>query len=192
MNRATLWISVHSYKTVQNIELNSMVDKHITCDWSYSIQFYNFLQFGERVDTNRVTIQLLPDHSNSNTYIQQLENFSANLDIDVYGFVDSVDNTKNINHNEEIIDINIYSFESGSDISHSLTSSRIIGVVSDTRADTSALHTYSEQMILYPMFPVMERTSYNNESSFFGQQFGVPFNLITDYSTLEGSCLQNY
>ena len=43
----------------------------------------------------------------------------------------------------------------------------------DTRANTSTLHTYSEQIILDPMFPAMERTSYNNEPSFFGQQFGV-------------------
>lgn len=30
-------------------------------------------------------------------------------------------------------------------------------------------------MILDPMFPAMERTSYNSEPSFFGQRFGVPF-----------------
>ena len=51
---------------------------------------------------------------------------------------------KNINHSEGIIEINNYSFESGSNISHSLTSSRVIGIVSDTRADTSTLHIYSE------------------------------------------------
>ena len=66
-----------------------------------------------------------------------------------------------------------YYFESGSDVFHSLTSPRVICIVSDTRADTSTLHTYSEQIILDPMFPAMERTSYNNEPSFFGQQFGV-------------------
>ena len=32
MNRATLWISIHNYETVQNIKLNNMVDKHITRD----------------------------------------------------------------------------------------------------------------------------------------------------------------
>ena len=88
--------------------------------------------------------------------------------------------------------MNNYSFESGSNIYYSLTSPRVIGIVSDTRANTSTLHTYSEQMILDPMFPAMERTSYNNESSFFRQQFGVPFNLITDYDTLEGFRLHNY
>ena len=30
-------------------------------------------------------------------------------------------------------------------------------------------------MILDPMFPAMERTSYTIEPSFFGQRFGVPF-----------------
>ena len=37
MDRATLWMSAHSYETVQDIELNNMVDNHITRDWSYSI-----------------------------------------------------------------------------------------------------------------------------------------------------------
>ena len=86
-----------------------------------------------------------------------------------------MDYTKHINHSEGIIEINTYSLESGSDISHSSTSPRVICIVSDTRADTSTLHTYSEQIILDPMFTAMERTSYNNESSFFGQRFGVPF-----------------
>ena len=100
---------------------------------------------------------------------------SVNSDTDVYGFTDSVDNTKNINHSEDIIKMKSYYFESGSGIPHSLISPRVIGIVLDTRADTSTLHTYSEQMILDPMFPEMERTLYNNESSFFGQRFGVPF-----------------
>ena len=85
-----------------------------------------------------------------------------------------MNNTKNINHSEYIIEINNYSFESGSDISHSFTSPRVIGIVLDTRANTSTLYTYSEQIILDPMFLAMERTSYNNELSFFGQRFGVP------------------
>ena len=71
--------------------------------------------------------------------------------------------------------MNNYSFESDNDISYSLTSPRIIGIVTDKRIDTSTLHTYSEQMILYSMFPTMERTSYNNELSFFGLRFGIPF-----------------
>ena len=86
-------MSAHSYKTVQDIELNSMVDKHITCHWSDIIQFYNSFKFGERVDANRIAIELSPDHSNDNIHIQQLENCSANSDTDVYGFVDSVGNT---------------------------------------------------------------------------------------------------
>ena len=32
IDRATLWMSAHSYKTVQDIRLNNMVDKHITHD----------------------------------------------------------------------------------------------------------------------------------------------------------------
>ena len=71
--------------------------------------------------------------------------------------------------------MNNYYFESGSDISHLLTSPRVICFVSDTRADTLTLHICSEQMILDPLFPVMEKTSYNNEPSFFGQRFGVSF-----------------
>ena len=165
----------HSYKIVQDIELNRIVDKYITCDQIYSIRFYNCLQFGKRVDVNRVAIKLPPAHSNGNTYIQQFENCSANSDTDVYSFADSVDNTKKINHIEDIIKINNYSFESGSDIFHALTSLRIICIVSDTRADTSTLHTYSEQMILDPILPIMERTSYNNESSSFGQRLGIHF-----------------
>ena len=94
IDRTTLQVSAYSYKTVQDIELNNMVDKHITCDWIYCVHCYNCLQFGERVDTNRVTIQLSPDHSNGNTHIQQFENCSTNSDTDVYGFVDSVDNAK--------------------------------------------------------------------------------------------------
>ena len=62
----TLWITAHSYRTVQDIRLNNIVDKHITCDWSYSVQFC--------VDVDRVAIKLSPDHSNGNTYIQQFEN----------------------------------------------------------------------------------------------------------------------
>ena len=46
IDRATLWMSAHSYKPVQGIMLNSMVDKYITCDWNYSVQFYNCPQFG--------------------------------------------------------------------------------------------------------------------------------------------------
>ena len=86
-----------------------------------------------------------------------------------------MDKTKNTNHSEDIIEMYNYSFEPGSDISHSLTSPRVIGIVSDKRADTSTIHTYSEQMILDPMFSAMERTSHNNESSFFGLRFGIPF-----------------
>ena len=43
MDRDIQWMSTHTYKTVQDINLDSMVDKHITYDWSYSIQFYNCL-----------------------------------------------------------------------------------------------------------------------------------------------------
>ena len=74
IDRATLWIFKRSYKTVQDIELNNMVNKYITCDWSYNVQFYNCLQFGERVDANRVDIQLSPDRNNGDTHIQQFEN----------------------------------------------------------------------------------------------------------------------
>ena len=83
-------MSKHSYKTVQDIELNNMVKKYLTCEWSYSINFYNCLQFGERVDANRVDIQLSPDRNNGDTHIQQFENWSANSDTDIYGFVDCV------------------------------------------------------------------------------------------------------
>ena len=62
--------------------------------FSYSVQFYNCLQFREHVDADRVAIQLSPDHSNGNTHIQQFKNCSVNPDTDVYDFVDSVDNTK--------------------------------------------------------------------------------------------------
>ena len=142
IDRATLWMSVHSYKTVHDLRLNNMVEKYITCDWIYSIQFYSCLQFGERIDANRVAIQLSPDHSNGNTHIQQFKNYSSNPDTDVYGFVDSVDSTRNINHSEDIIEMKNYYFESGSDVFHSLTSLRVIGIVSDTETDTSTLHTY--------------------------------------------------
>ena len=70
IDKATLWMSKNSYKIVKDIELKNMVNKYITCNWSYSVQFYNCLQFGERVDANRVAIQLSPDHSNGNTHIQ--------------------------------------------------------------------------------------------------------------------------
>ena len=70
IHRVTLWMSAHSYKTVQYIRLNNMLDTYITYDWSSSVQFYNYLQFEERVDADRVAIQLSPDHSNGNTYIQ--------------------------------------------------------------------------------------------------------------------------
>ena len=56
IDRATLWMSTHNYKTVQDVELNNMVDNHIIWDWIYGVQFYNCLQFGERVDANRVAI----------------------------------------------------------------------------------------------------------------------------------------
>ena len=72
-----------------------------------------------------------------------------------------------------------YSFESGSDISHSLTSPRVIGIVSDKRADTSTLHSYSEQMNLDPMF----YTITNPPSSVCDSVYR--FNLITDCGTLE-------
>ena len=49
-----------------------------------------------------------------------------------------------------------YYFESGSDVFHSLTSPRVICIVSDTGTDTSTLHAYSKQMILDPMFPARE------------------------------------
>ena len=64
IDRATLWMSTHSYKTVHDKKLNNMVEKYITCDWIYSVQFYNCLQFGERVDADRVAIQLSPEDSN--------------------------------------------------------------------------------------------------------------------------------
>ena len=154
-----------------------MVNKYITCDWSCSVQFYNCLQFGERVDANRVAIQLFLDHNNGNTHIQQFENCSENSNTDIYGFVDCVNNTKNINHSEDIIEMNKYSFESGSDISHSLTSPRVIGSMSYKRADTSTLNTYSEKIVLDPMLPAMERTQYNNKSSFFGLRFSISFSI---------------
>ena len=100
---------------------------------------------------------------------------SVNSDTDVYGFTDSVDNTKNINHSEDIIKMKSYYFESGSGIPHSLISPRVIGIVLDRGTDTSTIYIYSKEMILDPMFPAMERTLYNSEPSFFGQRFGVPF-----------------
>ena len=89
--------------------------------------------------------------------------------------MDSVDNTKNIKHSENNIEMKDYYFESGSDVFPSLTSPRVIGIVSDTGTDISIIHTYSKQMILYPMFLVMEKTSYDSEPSSFGQRFGVLF-----------------
>ena len=74
IDRATLWMSAYSYKTVQYIRVNNMVDKHISRDWSYSVKFYNCLQFGERIDADRVAIQLSPDYSNGNTHIQRFKN----------------------------------------------------------------------------------------------------------------------
>ena len=67
-----------------------MVKKNITCDWSYSVQFYNCLQFGARIDTNRVAIQLSPDHNNGNTHTHQFDNCSANSDTGIYICVDCV------------------------------------------------------------------------------------------------------
>ena len=43
IDRAILWMSKHSYKTVKDTELNNMVNKYISCDWSYSVQFFNYL-----------------------------------------------------------------------------------------------------------------------------------------------------
>ena len=107
----------------------------------------------------------------------------------MYGFVDSVDSTKHINHSEDIIEMKNHPFESGSDVFYSLTSQRVIGIVSDTGTDTSTLHTCSKEMILDPMFPAMKRTSYNIESSFFGQRFGVPFQSEMECGTLDKSRL---
>ena len=92
-------MSTHSYETVKNVELNNMVDKHITRDWVCNIQFYNCLHFVE-------PIQLSPHYSNGNTHIQKLEHCSTTSDIDVYGFVVSVDKTKILNHNDVIIELN--------------------------------------------------------------------------------------
>ena len=89
--------------------------------------------------------------------------------------MNSVDNTKNTNHSENIIEIKDYSFESGIDVFYSLTSPLVISIVSATETNISTLHTYSKQMILDPMFPAMKRTSYNSKPSFFGQRFGVLF-----------------
>ena len=77
-------------------------------------------------------------------------------------------------------------------MSYSLTSLRVIGIVSDEGYDTSTLHIYREQMILYLIFLAMERTSYNKESSFLSSDSVSLFNLITDCGTLEGSRLQSY
>ena len=87
-------MTTHIYETVQEIELNNMVEKHTTHDWIYIIQFYNCLHFGERIDTNWVAIKISPDYSKGNTHIQKLEHWSAASDTDVYSFVDNVDKTK--------------------------------------------------------------------------------------------------
>ena len=66
-------------------------------------------------------------------------------------------------------------FDSGDDINHHVESPQVIGIISEYGPIKSTLHVYREDMILDPMYPAMERTSFNRGSSFFRQRFGALF-----------------
>ena len=166
---------MYSYKTVNTIDISNMVDTCIACDWSYSVQSYNCLHFGDRVDANQMVIQLSLYYNNGNTHIEKLERCSATLEREVYVFFSSLDNQNTLDHSDDIIELRNNMFDSGGDVNHPLESPRVIGIVSENVSTNSNIHKYTEEIVLDLMFPEMEQTSLNNEFSFFGQQFGVPF-----------------
>ena len=68
INRATLWISQHTYDNSDEGTVKNMIKSHVASGWCYKIHKYEFLQYGERVDAKRLAIQLSPGDDDGNIH----------------------------------------------------------------------------------------------------------------------------
>ena len=139
----------------------------------YRIHTYNYLHYGECIDAKCIAIQLSPEYDNGNTHTRKFEHSSSTHETEVFRFVGSLDNVTTFDHNTETIKLDNDVFVQKDDINHSLSSPRVMGIVSNNIIDESTLLTYRGKMVLDPMFSAMDRTSNNDTHSFFGHRYGV-------------------
>lgn len=84
------------------------LDTHVLCEW-------------ECLDADQMVIQLSLDYSNGNTHMHKLEYNASILQAKVYGFKDSLDNIRHMDHSTDIIRLNNNSFDSGGEVTDILT-----------------------------------------------------------------------
>ena len=108
-----------------------MIERHVVLGWCYNIHKYACLQYGEHVDARCATIQLSPGGNNNNTYMQKIQYISPSTGTDVYGFIDSLEETSTLDVNTDSIQLDTNAFPSDSQINHPLTSPRVIGIITN-------------------------------------------------------------
>ena len=99
IDHATIWISSANYNEIEPKIVHRIITSNLTHNWSYNIQSHNYLDYGECIDANRVSIRLsvcnVDEHKNvmDNTCNNTVQNING------YGFRQHIDGTIAIDHN---------------------------------------------------------------------------------------------
>ena len=133
-----------------------MLHKHVPDEGAYKIHKYSCLHYGEHVDAVRISIQLEPDNNSGKHHTQRLGFRSTLYDTDLHGFIDSICDNDIMEHSMNIIRLADNKCNPDQDVTHKITSSRVIGIVSDNVHEDSTFKTCREKMILDTMYPAME------------------------------------
>ena len=177
MDRATLWISYHSYISHSTRNIEQEIDAHMPPDWAYHIHKYDCLQFGEVIKAHRVVIQLAPVYDEGNEYTASFKCNAGCIRQDDFAFAHKLQHILVLDHNSDAIELYRNILELDTHIEHSTMSPRVIRIISEEAPGKSILHTYKEQMIIDPMFPSLEREQFSVDHHFFGKIFSIPFKI---------------
>lgn len=124
--------------------VHRVITSNLIKNWSYSIQSHNCLDYGECIDTNRVSIRLLA--SNVDEHKDMIDNTCNNIVENIHGyrFRQHIDDTIAVDHNVDIIKLGNYSFDMKKDVDHSRRAPRVVGIVSCDNSIVSTLTAYRE------------------------------------------------
>ena len=78
------------------------------------------------------------------------------METDIFGFSDSLEETKTLNNSTDSIGLSNDACTSCAEFTHPLTSPQVLGSVSNDTSGNSTVHTYRKQSVLDPLFPAME------------------------------------
>ena len=110
-----------------------MIESHVAPGQCYNIHKYKCLQYGELVDARRVAIQLSPGGNDGNIHTHKIQYTSPSTNIDVYGFIDSLEETSMLDISTDSILLDMNAFPSNDKINHHLILPRVIGIITQIK-----------------------------------------------------------